>query len=99
MGADALSTIASLRNLPLPIRDDPRIELAEANAARAISDFKREQSAASIAVEKGERRGSRLLVAQARVAQGRAFRDLGDPEKAKGSLTKPDDCLWLWVTA
>ncbi len=84
-GNDAMTTIAALRKLPQPEGDDPRIDLAEADAAGAISDFKREQNFASQAARKGEVQGARLLVAQARIAEGRAFRDLGDPQKANAA--------------
>jgi eukaryotic-like serine/threonine-protein kinase len=84
-GNDALATIAALRKLPQPEGDDPRIDLAEANAAGAISDWKREQDCASRAARKGEIQGARLLVAQARIEEGRAFRALGDPQKANAA--------------
>jgi serine/threonine protein kinase/tetratricopeptide (TPR) repeat protein len=84
-GTDALTMIAALRKLPPPNGDDPRIDLAEADAAGAISDFRREQSAASQAARKGESHGARLLVAQAWIAEARAFRDLSDPQKANAA--------------
>ena len=37
-GKDALATIADLRKLPAPVRDDPRIDLAEATAAITLGN-------------------------------------------------------------
>ena len=84
-GRDALQTVNTLRKLPAPEGDDPRIDMAEAEATNYISDFKRELVAAGIAAQKGEAQGARLLVAQARVAEGRSFRNLGQPEKSKAA--------------
>jgi tetratricopeptide (TPR) repeat protein len=75
---DALATVDALRNLPAPTSDDPRIDLAEENAARGQSDFKRELAAAVRATEKGQKLGARGLVARAELAQGRAYYSLGD---------------------
>jgi eukaryotic-like serine/threonine-protein kinase len=79
---DAQVTIAHLRSLPSPKRDDLRIDLAETRAAHWLSDFKREQVVATRIVEQGEKQGARLLVARARLAQCSALRNLGDPKAA-----------------
>jgi tetratricopeptide (TPR) repeat protein len=78
---DALATVGALRKLPLPASEDPRIDLAEEDAAYGQSDFKRELAAAVRATEKGQRLGARLLVARAELAQGRAFDSLGDVQQ------------------
>jgi serine/threonine protein kinase/tetratricopeptide (TPR) repeat protein len=75
---DALATVDSLRNLPPPTSDDPRLDLAEEAAARSLSDFNRELAAAVRATEKGQKLGARLLVARAELGQARAFYSLGD---------------------
>jgi TolB-like protein/Tfp pilus assembly protein PilF len=77
-GKDALASVEALRNLSEPASDDPHIDLAEENAARSQSDFKRELAAAVRATEKGQKLGARLLVARAQLAQGRAYYSLGD---------------------
>jgi TolB-like protein/Tfp pilus assembly protein PilF len=77
-GKDALASVEALRTLPEPASDDPRIDLAEENAARSQSDFKRELAAAMRATEKGQKLGARLLVARAELAQARAYYSLGD---------------------
>lgn len=79
---DALATTDALRILPAPSRDDPRIDLAEAMAAGARADFKRQQAAAARAAAKGVARGAPLLVAQARLLECRALRNLGQAARA-----------------
>ena len=46
-GKEALATIEGLRSLPAPASDDARVDLAEANAAAVIGDFKRSEAAAA----------------------------------------------------
>ncbi|MBI2840284.1 MAG: tetratricopeptide repeat protein [Acidobacteria bacterium] len=78
----ALATVATLRKLAPPDRDDPRIDLVESSAARGMSDYKRQQEAAGRAARKAEVRGARLLLARARLAEGVAWRNLGDLDAA-----------------
>ncbi|HSK79090.1 MAG TPA: tetratricopeptide repeat-containing serine/threonine-protein kinase [Thermoanaerobaculia bacterium] len=80
---DALASADALRTLPPPLREDPRIDLAEATAAGARADFKRQQTAAARAATRGAALGAPLLVAQARVLECRALRNLG---QAGGAL-------------
>ena len=80
--AEALAIVQNLRLLPEPVRDDPRIDLAEAAAGAATGDFKLQAEAAKRAVQKGQVRGARLLVADARVAECWANRNLGQPNEA-----------------
>jgi len=82
MGQDALGTIDSLRRLAPPVKDDPRIDGAEATAASSLSDYKRQQAAAARAVEKGRQQGARLLVAGALLTEGNAWQELGEIPKA-----------------
>ncbi|HKV13089.1 MAG TPA: tetratricopeptide repeat protein [Thermoanaerobaculia bacterium] len=79
---DALATTDALRTLPSPLRDDPRIDLAEATAAGARADFKRQQTAAARAATRGATLAAPLLVAQARVLECRALRNLGQAQAA-----------------
>jgi serine/threonine protein kinase/tetratricopeptide (TPR) repeat protein/TolB-like protein len=81
-GKDALSTIERLRKLPTPQRDDPRIDLAEAGAAKSMADFRRIEASSARAAAKGEAQGSQLVVAQSRTVQCVALRNLGEPKKA-----------------
>jgi tetratricopeptide (TPR) repeat protein/tRNA A-37 threonylcarbamoyl transferase component Bud32 len=80
--ADALATTGALRTLPAPSRDDPRIDLAEAMAAGAGADFKRQQAAAARAAARGATQGAPLLVAQGRLLECRALRNLGQGDAA-----------------
>ncbi|HBL28987.1 MAG TPA: hypothetical protein DD490_19300, partial [Acidobacteria bacterium] len=79
---EALSTADALRALPSPADQDPRIDLAEAAAAGARADFKRQEAAAARAAERGTTQGAPLLVAQARLLECRALRNLGQADKA-----------------
>ncbi len=81
-GKDALATLDRLRGLPSPIREDPRIDLAEAAAAGSLADFQKQQAAAARAVEKGIAQDARILRALARIAEGDGYLGLGDPAKA-----------------
>jgi tetratricopeptide (TPR) repeat protein/tRNA A-37 threonylcarbamoyl transferase component Bud32 len=79
---EALATAATLRALPEPSRDDPRIDLSEATAAGARSDFQRQHAAAGRAAERAAALGASLLVAQARLLDCRALRNLGRADDA-----------------
>ncbi|MGB8784961.1 MAG: tetratricopeptide repeat protein [Terriglobales bacterium] len=61
---DALHTLDTLRHLPRPSSDDPRIDYIEARSW-VNNDVVKAQAAARRAVEKGTAQGSRLLVAHA----------------------------------
>ncbi|HKW25267.1 MAG TPA: tetratricopeptide repeat protein [Terriglobales bacterium] len=64
-GKDALATIADLRRLPLPVRDDARLDLTEAKAHESLGDYKQAINASRQAEAKGHTRGARLLLARA----------------------------------
>ncbi|MBZ5558503.1 MAG: tetratricopeptide repeat protein [Acidobacteriia bacterium] len=95
-GREALGTLDALRKLPAPANDDPRIDLAEANTAAALSDFKRERTAAANAAAKGTKTGARLIVGNARLAEGWALRNLGQLPDAAAAL---EDAKSIFVTA
>lgn len=80
--AAALETLGSLRQLPPPMRDDPRIDLTEAAVAAALSDYPRQRQAAQMAADKGARQGSSLVVARAQISEGEALRALGQYKAA-----------------
>ena len=85
-GKDALATVDDLRRLPAPMSEDVRIDLTEAAAAGSLSDFQREQTAATRAAEKAAGRDAPILLALAHMAQGDAYVGLGDPQKAIASF-------------
>jgi tetratricopeptide (TPR) repeat protein len=89
--AEALKTIEALRRLPEPQGLDPRIDLEEAQAAGALGDYVRESTAIGRAVERAERSGSRLLIARARLIEGRSLFNRGQYKPAEQSLTQAQE--------
>jgi tetratricopeptide (TPR) repeat protein/TolB-like protein len=80
---DGLATVDALRRLPLPQGEDPRIDLAEADAAGAVSDYSRERTAAVRAATKAGRLGARMILAEARIEEGSATDRLEGSARAK----------------
>src|SRR5262249_40715811 len=60
----------------------PRLDLAEADVAQALGDYRREQAAASRAAAQGAVQGARLLAAQARLLEAYALGRLGQGARA-----------------
>jgi len=85
-GKEALATVEVLAKRPAPAGDDPRIDIAEANAADRLGDLHREEKAAARAFEKGQRQGARLLTAGALLTRGSALSALGDKQNAVALL-------------
>ncbi len=85
---DALETVAQLRQLPAPVSEDARIDLAEARAAETLGDFKREQQVAGTAARKASAVGARLVLAEARACEGWAAERLGQPDQAMSALAQ-----------
>ena len=79
---DALRTIAALRLLPPPQNDDPRINLSEAQAKRALGDVKGMLADSVTAANSAATLGSRFVEARARLSEGSAHFLQGDREKA-----------------
>jgi serine/threonine protein kinase len=80
-GHDALRSLQSLRKLS--DSEDPRIDLAEAQVAETLSDSKSQLLNAQRAIEKGEDRGFRQIVARGYQYAGEARRHIGDFDQAK----------------
>jgi eukaryotic-like serine/threonine-protein kinase len=91
---DALATITALEKA-FP-NDGARVALAEAETARTISEFTRAEKAAIRAATLAEANGARLLAGTARLNQGIALRNLGDP---KGALAIYDQARRLFSEA
>jgi len=83
---DALDTVRTLRALPAPQRDDPRIDLAEENADYFLGDFKAAYPLAVHAADKAKQAESPALFAMARHEQGSVLRMLGDYKGAIAAL-------------
>ena len=79
---DSLATIAQMRTLPKPLSDDARIDVEEASAQNAAGNFSAFQKAAATAAAKAKAQGSRMLQAQATIAEAFAWDRLGDLNKA-----------------
>jgi DNA-binding winged helix-turn-helix (wHTH) protein/tetratricopeptide (TPR) repeat protein/TolB-like protein len=67
---DALATVALLHKLPAPVGNDPRVDLAEADAADTLGDYRRAAAAAARAAVTARGRGAYLLRARALSAEG-----------------------------
>ena len=85
---DALTTLEGLQRLPLPAKDDARLDLAESRAAAALGDFGRARDAARRAVAKGRAQGARLVIAQARFAEGFPLERLGQLNEANEAFAE-----------
>lgn len=72
-GNEAMVILAELRRLRSPARDDPRIDLAEADAALRLYDPARVLQASRRAAEKGRASGETHLVALALRSRGAAL--------------------------
>jgi serine/threonine protein kinase/Tfp pilus assembly protein PilF len=63
-GQEALVTLEKLKSQK-QTQDDPRVDLSEALAAHSLSDIHKQKAAATLAVAKAKKQGSRLLTAYA----------------------------------
>lgn len=87
--AEAIRVLDTLRELPAG-RDDPRIDLETARAARRIADFPAEAKAAKAAEEKARRSGERLALAKALIYQGDELLTTGQPVKAAAKFREAE---------
>jgi eukaryotic-like serine/threonine-protein kinase len=83
---EALATIAALHSLPPPLGEDPRIDLAENDAARSLGDMKRAEAALARAAEKAQAAGASLLLAKARREQAWLFENSGKQDKVEDAI-------------
>ena len=81
-GHDALATVESLRKLAPPASEDPRIDLAEADAWWVLGDSKRQQEPLARAIGKARAQGARLILARALEGQSTLFDVLGQTQNA-----------------
>lgn len=82
---EALSMIDALKKTWA----DPRVDLAEADAAEATSDYKRARIAAARAAQKADARGQRLMAARARLSEGYALLRVSELPAARAAF---EDC-------
>ena len=88
LGKKALEVIRELRLLPSSSAHDPRIDLAEAGAQIARSDFHAAIAAARAAVDKGLAAGATLIVARGYYLLGSAELALGEVDAAGADFTR-----------
>jgi eukaryotic-like serine/threonine-protein kinase len=95
-GAESLQAIAAVRRIPKPISDDPRIDLQEAIAFENGADYQHMLSASANAAAKAQERGSRGLLAEARLQQSLAANRLNDP---KGAIALTEEAQSIYKQA
>lgn len=81
-GSDAEFTLADVRKLPVSDADAARIDLSDGNIAMSQSDFKRQQSSADRAANRGRAVGASLLVAEALQLEAIACERMGQSDKS-----------------
>jgi serine/threonine protein kinase/tetratricopeptide (TPR) repeat protein len=84
-GKDAFNSLAALDALGAKTKDNPRINLARADAAASLGDSTRRRDMAALAAQEAGDQGAKLLLARARDSECRALADLGENEKAKSA--------------
>jgi DNA-binding winged helix-turn-helix (wHTH) protein/tetratricopeptide (TPR) repeat protein/TolB-like protein len=85
---EALTVIAALRQRSPAASRDPRIDLAEAGASAALSDWRDELAAAERAIVVGRARGLPLLLGEALLAAGSAAGNLGQVAAADAAWSE-----------
>ena len=85
-GTNALETVALLHKLPPPLGDDPRVDLAEANAADSQGDLRMALASADRAAEKARSIGASLLRAHALTIRGLMLQGLGKLAEAGSAV-------------
>jgi DNA-binding winged helix-turn-helix (wHTH) protein/tetratricopeptide (TPR) repeat protein len=81
----AAATVEALRRLPEPLRSEPRVALTAARVAGARGEPLRQQELAAAAAGRAVALGSRRLQAQARLEEGAAWRQAGEPARARAA--------------
>jgi DNA-binding winged helix-turn-helix (wHTH) protein/tetratricopeptide (TPR) repeat protein len=94
LSGDALATVAQMRALPPPSRNDPRIDLAEAYARALRGEWKLEQEAAKRAGVKAQAQSRSLILAEAWSAEGNSL--LGQGEDLSGALNLYKQALQIY---
>lgn len=85
---DALVIVDRLRESPAATSSDPRIALAEAEAAIAIHDLNRLGHAATLAAGQAKAEGATWLLARARVTEGLAALENGNAKEASDTFVR-----------
>lgn len=88
---NALATVNSLRKLAGPLRNDPRIDLAEAKSQASLADFRQANAAAQTAEKKAIKLGERFITAQALLEQCGDLVQLGQYVDAKAKAEQAEE--------
>ena len=83
LAKEAMLALAAARRLPSPMRDDPRLDLAEASVAGLLGELKQQLEAADRAVAKGREQQAPLLVARSLIERAWALAQLGKTDAAR----------------
>jgi len=94
-GKDAVASTESLRKLPAPLGDDPRVELAASEAWESLGDFKQSEAFAHRAVDKARAQSAKLLLARALYQQAHALENLTD---TNGAITTVEEAGRIYQT-
>jgi serine/threonine protein kinase/tetratricopeptide (TPR) repeat protein len=79
---EALATLTALRKLPAPDRDDPRIDLVQADVYDIKGAYKQQEAQAEAAASRARDLGAKLLLARALNQEARSFEKQGQLEDA-----------------
>ena len=93
---DSLHALASLRLLPKPISDDPRIDLQETLTCDHAGDYQCSKKASANAASKAQKQASRMLLAQAKLMQSQAASRQDDP---KGAMALDEEAQQIFEQA
>ena len=87
-GEQALAILAELRQLPAPLNEDPRIDLATVESNLVLGRYSEALSAARDAIAKAATRQSWVLGAEARRLEGVALFQLADYNGARAAYSE-----------
>jgi tetratricopeptide (TPR) repeat protein len=93
---EAEGTLSALHKLKTSEADAARVDLAEANIASSLSDFKRQQAAAEQSANASRAAGANLLLAQGLQLEGAAWERMGDSKKTVEFLNQANE---LYIAA
>jgi serine/threonine protein kinase/Tfp pilus assembly protein PilF len=79
---ETLNTLATLRHLPAPDGDDPRIDTLQAEVLEIKGEYKEEQSATEAAARRARALGAQMLLAHALSQQARCLEAQGKLDEA-----------------
>ncbi len=93
---DSLQALEALRQLPRPMADDPRIDLQQALTFSLAGNYRDARTSAANAASKAEKRGVRMLLAEAKLLQSQAATRQDD---ANGALALNEEAQAIFQEA